>query len=138
MMYPPELLAPMRTELTELGIRELNTPEDVDSFFSESSEPALVVINSVCGCSAGGARPAIKMALDNNKKPARLVSVFAGQDVDATARMRERITGYPPSSPMFALFVDNNPVFALERHQIEGRSPQEISADLADAFNRLL
>jgi len=137
-MYPPEIIAPMRGELTDLGIQELTTAEEVEAFFADSSEPALVVINSVCGCSAGSARPALKIALAGSKKPARLVSVFAGQDTEATAKMREYITGYPPSSPMFALFVDNKPAFAVERHQIEQRSPEDISADLAGAFERLL
>ncbi len=137
-MYPPEIVAPMRGELTVLGIKELTTAEEVEAFFADSSEPALVVINSVCGCSAGAARPALKLALETGKKPARLVSVFAGQDIEATAKMREYITGYPPSSPMFALFVDNKPAFAVERHQIEQRGPEEIATDLTGAFERLL
>lgn len=137
-MYPPEIIAPMRGELTVLGIKELTTAEEVEAFFTESSDSALVVINSVCGCSAGAARPALKLALQSGKQPARLVSVFAGQDTEATAKMREYITGFPPSSPMFALFVENKPAFAVERHQIEQRGPEEIAADLTGAFERLL
>ena len=138
MMYPPELVAPMRSELTELGFTELTTAEQAEAFFTETKEPFLLVVNSVCGCSAGGCRPAVKLALLNDKKPTRLVTVFAGQDAEATAKAREYITGYPPSSPMIALFVDGKPVFAIERHQIEGRMAQDIAADLVDAFNRVL
>ena len=138
MMYPPDLVAPMRSELTELGFDELTTPEEVVTYFSDVSQPLLLVINSVCGCSAGGCRPAIKLALLNDKKPSRLVTVFAGQDAEATAKAREYVVGYPPSSPMIALFVDGKPAHVIERHQIEGRMAQEIAADLVDAFNRLL
>ncbi|HSG99063.1 MAG TPA: BrxA/BrxB family bacilliredoxin [candidate division Zixibacteria bacterium] len=137
-MYPPDLVAPMRTELTELGFDELTTAEEVVSCFSGADKPFLLVVNSVCGCSAGGCRPAVKLALLNDKRPAKLVTVFAGQDAAATAKAREFIVGYPPSSPMIVLFVDGKPAFVVERHQIEGRMAQEIAADLVDAFNRLL
>jgi len=138
MMYPPELVAPMRSELTEIGFEELLTAADVDALFASAPDSTLVVVNSVCGCSAGGCRPAVKFALESPKKPAKMVTVFAGQDAEATAKMREYITGYPPSSPMIVLFKGKEPVFALERHQIEGRHPQEIGADLSGAFERLL
>ncbi len=137
-MYPDEVLAPMRADLTDIGFTELKTVEEVETFFAESSEPALVVVNSVCGCSAGAARPAVKLALKNDKKPTRLVTVFAGQDMGATAKMREFLVGIQASSPMFALFVDNKPVFTVERHQIEGRYLEDIAEDLTDAFDRLL
>ncbi len=138
MMYPPEMVAPMRGELTQIGFSEMLTAADVDSLFEDAPESTLVVINSICGCSAGGCRPAVKFALEAEKKPAKLVTVFAGQDTEATAKMREYITGYAPSSPMIVLFKGKEPVFALERHQIEGRHPQEIGADLSDSFARLL
>jgi len=137
-MYPPELVAPMRGELTGIGFNELLSAAEVDTLFATAPESTLVVINSVCGCSAGGCRPAVKLALESEKKPTQLVTVFAGQDTEATAKMREYITGYAPSSPMIILFKGQKPVFALERHQIEGRHPQEIGADLSAAFARLL
>ena len=137
-MYPPELVAPMREELTMLGIKELTTPMDVDTFMEESDEAALLVINSVCGCSAGGARPAVGLALLNEKKPKRLATVFAGQDTEATARVRELISEYPPSSPMIILLKNKKPVFALERHQIEGHTAEQISVALSAAFNEHL
>lgn len=137
-MYPPELVAPMREELTMLGIKELTTPQDVDSFIEESDEATLLVINSVCGCSAGGARPAVGLALLNEKKPKRLATVFAGQDTEATARVRELMSEYPPSSPMIVLLKNKKPVFALERHQIEGYTAEQISAALSAAFNKHL
>lgn len=138
MMYPPDLVAPMRGELTDLGFSELTTADETHEFFSTTKEPFLLVVNSVCGCSAGGCRPAVKLALLNDKKPEKLVTVFAGQDAEATAKAREFITGYPPSSPMIALFVDGEPAYAIERHGIEGRMAQQIAEDLVDAFNRLL
>ncbi len=138
MMYPPELVEPMRKELTTIGLRELRTAPEVESYLTESAEPTLLVINSICGCSAGAARPAVKLALLNNKKPARMATVFAGQDSDATAKARELIVGYPPSSPMIVLFKDRKPVFAIERKDIERRIAPEIASDLVDAFNTYL
>lgn len=138
MMYPPDLVAPMRSELTDLGFKELTTPADVDIAFGDKAEPALLVINSVCGCSAGGCRPAVKLALTSAKRPKRLMTVFAGQDAEATAKARQFLAPLPPSSPMIALFKDGKAVYTIQRHQIEGRMAQEIAADLVDAFDRLL
>lgn len=137
-MYPPDLVAPMRSELTEIGLQELLTAEETDAFFNDKSDSILLVINSVCGCSAGGCRPAVKLALLNDKKPTKMGTVFAGQDTEATAKAREFLVGYAPSSPMIALFVAGKPVFALERHQIEGHNAQEIASNLTDAFNKFL
>lgn len=141
MMYPEEMLSPMREELTGIGFTELRTAEDVIDCFGDNDnnkKSTLLVVNSVCGCSAGGCRPSVGIALLSEKKPERLVTVFAGQDSEATAKAREYIVGYMPSSPMIALFVDGKPVFALERHHIEGRSVEQISGDLIAAFERLL
>jgi putative YphP/YqiW family bacilliredoxin len=135
-MYPEHLLAPMREELTRLGVQELRTADSVDALLRNHQGTALVVVNSVCGCAARNARPAVAMALQHATKPDAVVTVFAGQDVDATQRAREYFTGYRPSSPSIALMKDGEVAFMLERHQIEGRSAQEIAADLSDAFDR--
>ncbi|MBY0490474.1 MAG: BrxA/BrxB family bacilliredoxin [Gemmatimonadaceae bacterium] len=132
-MYPEQLLIPMRQELTRLGVEELRTAEAVDATLPASGT-TLVVVNSVCGCAARNARPAVAMALSHTKKPQRSTTVFAGQDVEATQRAREYFTGYAPSSPSIALMKDGDVVFMLERRQIEGRSAQEIAADLQQAF----
>jgi putative YphP/YqiW family bacilliredoxin len=137
MPYPEMLVAPMRQELTRLGVQELKTPQEVDEALAETPEPTLVVVNSVCGCAARNARPAVAMALAQaERRPGRLVTVFAGQDNDATARARGYIHGYPPSSPSIALLKDGDVAFMLQRHQIEGRNAEEIAADLAGAFER--
>ncbi len=133
MMYPEQLLIPMRQELTRLGVEELRTADAVDAVLPAAGT-TLVVVNSVCGCAARNARPAVAMALQSEKKPQRATTVFAGQDVDATQRAREYFTGYAPSSPSIALMKDGDVVFMLERRQIEGRSAQEIAADLQQAF----
>ena len=132
-MYNPQLVQPMREELTSIGVQELLTPEDVDSNL-QSSGTALVVVNSVCGCAAGGARPGVAMALQNEKRPEKAFTVFAGQDKEATAKAREFFVGYPPSSPSAALLKDGNIVFMLERTDIEGFSPEQISEKLIKAF----
>ena len=134
-MYDERLLTPMRQELTRLGLTELRTPEDVDDAVKQRGT-TLVVVNSVCGCSARMARPATAIALENPIKPDHLTTVFAGQDADATTRARGYFTGYAPSSPQIALLKDGELVFMLERWQIEGRSPEEIAHDLVNAFNR--
>jgi putative YphP/YqiW family bacilliredoxin len=134
-MYPPELTDPCRLDLTEAGVTELRTASDVDGVLKDQSGTALVMINSVCGCSAGGARPAVKMALQHTKLPNNVTTVFAGVDAEATAAARSYILGYAPSSPAIALFKDGKPVFYLERHQIEGRGPQEIAFDIVSAFD---
>jgi putative YphP/YqiW family bacilliredoxin len=135
-MYDERLVTPMRHELTRLGVKELRTVDEVDREMQDATGTTLVVVNSVCGCSARMARPAVAIALENPIKPAKLTTVFAGQDADATQRAREYFTGYPPSSPQIALFKDGDLVFMLERWQIEGRPADEIAHDLVNAFNR--
>jgi putative YphP/YqiW family bacilliredoxin len=134
-MYDEGLVAPMRAELTRLGVEEMRTPEEVDARLREAGT-TLVVVNSVCGCAARNARPAVKRALQHEVRPERLTTVFAGQDPDATQRARSYFTGYPPSSPQIALLKDGQPVFMLERHDIEGRSAEDIAADIVSAFDR--
>jgi putative YphP/YqiW family bacilliredoxin len=135
-MYPEQLVAPMRAELTRLGVQELRTPEEVDATLRNAEGTTLVVVNSVCGCSARNARPAVATALQNKVKPAQITTVFAGQDAEATARARSYFTGYPPSSPQIGLFKDGKLVFMLERWQIEGRNAGEIAKDLVGAFDQ--
>jgi len=135
-MYDPRLVQPMRDELTRIGFQELRTPEDVDGVLGTVKETALVVVNSVCGCAARNARPAAALALGHAKRPNRLLTVFAGQDADATARARAYFTGYAPSSPQMALFKDGKLVFMLERKNIEGRPAPDIAEDLRAAFDR--
>lgn len=134
--YDPRLVQPMRDELVRLGFQELRTPTEVDGVLEHPRDTTLVVVNSVCGCAARNARPAAALALQHATRPHHLVTVFAGQDVDATERARGYFTGYPPSSPQMALFRKEQLVFMLERKQIEGRPAQEIAADLIAAFER--
>lgn len=136
MPYDERLVAPMRQELTKLGVEELRTADDVDAKLSDARGTTLVVVNSICGCAARNARPAVALALRGQKRPAVLTTVFAGQDLDATARARGYFTGYAPSSPQIALLKDGRVVFMLERHQIEGRSADAIARDLTEAFER--
>jgi len=126
----------MREELTRIGFRELRTPQEVDSTLKDEKRTVLVVVNSVCGCAAGKARPAVARALSNAAKPEVLATVFAGQDREATERARSYFTGYPPSSPSVALLRDGKLVFMLERSEIEGRDPRSITEDLTRAFDR--
>ena len=135
-MYPEMLVAPMRQELTRLGVQELRTPEQVDAALRDASGTTLVVVNSVCGCGARSARPAVAMALEHAVKPEHLTTVFAGQDVAATERARSYFVGYPPSSPSIALLKDGQIVHMIERWQIEGRSAQTIAQDLVAAFDQ--
>ncbi len=135
-MYPPELVAPMKGELTEVGFKELLTAEEVDTVLNNSKGTTLVVVNSVCGCAARMARPAVKLALQQNtKKPERLTTVFAGVDRESTQRARDYMLPYPPSSPSIALFKDGKLVHFLERHHIEGRPAEVIAENLKAAFN---
>ena len=136
MPYDEKIVAPMRLELTTIGFKELRSPQDVEKEMAEKSGTMLVVVNSVCGCAAGMARPGVGMALQNNSaRPDRLTTVFAGQDIEATAKMRAKIgTDIPPSSPSMALFRDGELVWMLPRHQIEGRSAAQVAQSLADAF----
>lgn len=137
MRYSPLLVNPMRTELSGIGFEELKTAEDVDRFMQESTDGnALLVVNSVCGCAAGQARPGVRVALDHPARPTRLGTVFAGQDLEATAKARDYFSDIPPSSPCFALFKDGEMVYFVPRHRIETRSAEEVAKDLTDAFER--
>ncbi len=135
-LYDPGLVQPMREELTRIGFQELRTTEAVDAALGRATDTTLVVVNSVCGCAARNARPAAALALRHAARPERLLTVFAGQDAEATARARSYFTGYPPSSPQIALLKDGKLVFMLERKNIEGRAAHEIAADLTAAFDR--
>jgi putative YphP/YqiW family bacilliredoxin len=136
MRYDPNMIQPFRDELTEIGIKELRTPADVEQELHEIKGTLLVVVNSVCGCAAGKARPGIRLAMEQQVKPEKAVSVFAGQDGDATDYLREHfLNGLPPSSPSIALFKDNELVHFIPRHRIENRFPNEIALDLINAFN---
>lgn len=125
----------MRTELTNLGIRELTTPEEVDRVFEDQKGTMLLVINSVCGCAAGNARPGVKLAMEHSKKPEEVYTVFAGQDKEATSRAREYFSDFPPSSPAFAFFKDGEIKAMIPRHRIEGRTSQEVADDLVMIFD---
>lgn len=135
-MYPEQLLIPMRQELTRLGVEELRSAAEVDARLGGNTGTVLVVVNSVCGCAARNARPAVAMALEHDVTPDVSTTVFAGQDRDATERAREYFTGYGPSSPSIALMKGQDVVFMLERRDIEGRSAAEIAGDLTAAFDR--
>jgi putative YphP/YqiW family bacilliredoxin len=135
-MYDERFVTPMRQELTRLGVEEMRTPAEVDSRLKDATGTTLVVVNSVCGCAARNARPAVASALAHEVKPDHLTTVFAGQDTDATARARSYFTGYAPSSPQIGLLKDGKVVFMLERHQIEGRSADQIAKDLVGAFEQ--
>lgn len=137
MRYSPLLVKPMREDLTRIGFQELMTPEDVDGVMAETTGTTLVVVNSVCGCAAGMARPGVIMALrDAQAKPDRLTTVFAGMELEATERARSHFAPYPPSSPQIALFKDGGLVFMLERRDIEGRAPEDIAQRLGAAFDQ--
>lgn len=134
-MYPEELVRPMRAELANIGFDELKSADEVVNHLKEKKGTTLLVINSVCGCAAGTARPGVAMALQNStKKPANLATVFAGVDQEATAKAREYTLPYPPSSPSIALFKDGELVHFVERHHIEGRSAEIISEHLSGVF----
>ena len=135
-MYDERFVTPMRQELTTLGFKELRTAEEVDQTLKNAKGTALVVVNSVCGCSARMARPAVRIAIENPMKPDLLTTVFAGQDAEATERARSYFTGYAPSSPSISLLKDGKLVYMLERFQIEGRPAEEIAHDLVNAFNK--
>lgn len=135
-MYDERLVTPMRQELTRIGITELRTPEEVDAKLSNAQGTTLVVVNSVCGCAARNARPAVSHALQHSVKPDRLTTVFAGMEKAAVDRARSYFIGYRPSSPQIALLKDGSLVFMLERHDIEGRSAAEIAEDLTAAFDK--
>lgn len=134
MRYDPRLVQPMREELTRLGFAELMTPAEVDAALAAKDETALLVVNSVCGCAAGKARPGVTLALREGPRPDRLLTVFAGMEIEATERARQYFEGYPPSSPQIALLKNGRLLHMLERKDIEGRDAPEIARDLVAAF----
>ena len=135
-MYDETFVAPMRAELTRLGIEETRTAAEVDAVLGEKKGTVLVVVNSVCGCAAGMARPGVAKALKHSVLPEKMITVFAGNDVEATQRARSYFTGYRPSSPSIALMRDGEVVKILERWQIEGRGPEDIAKELTEAFDQ--
>ena len=135
-MYDERMVTPMRQELTRLGVKELRTADEVDATLKGTKGTTLVVVNSVCGCAARNARPAVAEAIRHTAKPDNLTTVFAGQDIEATQRARSYFTGYAPSSPQISLLKDGKVVFMLERHQIEGRTSTQIAKDLTGAFDK--
>jgi putative YphP/YqiW family bacilliredoxin len=136
MPYPEMLIKSMREDLTRFGVEETRTPDEVDNVIRNTKGTVMVVVNSVCGCAAGLARPAIGMALKHSAVPDKVVTVFAGADVEATDRARSYFKGYFPSSPSVGILQNGQIVFMLERHQIEGRDPNVIARDLTAAFDR--
>ena len=134
-MYPEHITKPCEEQLTNAGFKALKTPEEVTEVLSSTEGTTLLVFNSVCGCAAANARPGVKIALQNEKQPEKLFTVFAGVDTEATAKAREYLLPYPPSSPAIALFKDGRLVHFLERHHIEGRSAMMIAENLKAAFN---
>ncbi|MBK9314555.1 MAG: BrxA/BrxB family bacilliredoxin [Acidobacteria bacterium] len=134
--YSELLIKPMREDLTELGIEETRSPEEVDAAIQGATGTVMVVVNSVCGCAAGKARPGVGLALQNKVTPEKVITVFAGADIDATERARGYFKGYPPSSPCIALLQNGRVVYMMERYQIEGRDAHEIGAELSRAFDR--
>ena len=135
-MYPEEMIRPMREELTSIGFREMRTPEEVDTVLGHEKRTVLVVVNSICGCAAGKARPALAKALSRQTRPELLTTVFAGQDREATDRARNYFGEYGPSSPSIVLLRDGKVAFMLERRDIEGRDADSIAEDLKRAFDR--
>ena len=136
MPYPEIMIRPMREDLTRLGVEEMRTPEAVDQTIQNSEGTLMVVVNSICGCAAGKARPGVALALQNEKKPNKVATVFAGADIEATDRARSYFSGYGPSSPSIALLKDGQLVYMLERYQIEGRDAQQIAGELRQAFEK--
>lgn len=135
MPYPEMMVAPMREDLNRVGFTELRTADAVDAMLGGERRTTLLAINSICGCAAGALRPGVALSLDNPTLPELRFTVFAGQDMEATERAREYITGYPPSSPSVALFKDGELVFMMERHQVEGYAPEQIAETLKAAYN---
>ncbi len=136
MRYPEEFIGPMREELTRLGVKETRTTGDVDKVLGQGSGTVMMVINSMCGCAAGRARPGVALSLKHSVLPDKVATVFAGGDIEATARVREYLKDYPPSSPSVALFRDGKPVFMLHRYQIENRDASDIAKSLTEAFDQ--
>lgn len=138
MPYPEMMVAPMREDLVRIGFEELRTAEEVDDVLGSEERSVLVAVNSVCGCAAGAMRPAVALAMEHDRVPEVKTTVFAGQDLEATERAREYFTGYPPSSPSVALLKGGDLVYMMERHEIEGRTAEQIAEDLKDAFDQHL
>ncbi|HSE18225.1 MAG TPA: BrxA/BrxB family bacilliredoxin [Pyrinomonadaceae bacterium] len=136
MPYPEIMIQPMREDLTRLGVEEMRTADDVDETIKNSQGTLMVVVNSICGCAAGKARPGVALALQSEVKPDKVATVFAGADIEATERARSYFTGYGPSSPSIALLKDGKLVYMLERYQIEGRDAQQIAGELTHAFEQ--
>lgn len=136
MPYPEMMVAPMRKEMTDMGAKELRSVADVDAALGDQRGTTLVFVNSVCGCAAGNARPALRLALQHAARPEHVVTVFAGQDLDATQRARQYFADYAPSSPSMALLRDGEVVHFVHRHQIEGQSPESIARNLTTAFDK--
>lgn len=136
MPYPEIMIRPMREDLTRLGVEELKTAEEVDQTIKNSQGTLMVVVNSICGCAAGKARPGVALALQHDVKPDKVATVFAGADIEATERARSYFTGHGPSSPSIALLKDGELVYMLERYQIEGRDAQQIAGELTKAFEQ--
>ena len=134
MPYSELLVRPMREELTSAGVKELRTPEEVDAFMNETSGTAMLVVNSVCGCAAGMARPGVRLALQSDRRPDRVGTVFAGQDLEATAKARSYFPDMPPSSPSIAFMKDGELIYFMPRHRIEGRDAQQVARDLTQVF----
>ncbi len=134
MRYPEPLIYPMREELTKHGVEEARTPEDVDRILGPDSGSVLMVVNSVCGCAAGCARPGVVLSLKGDVRPDTVATVFAGADIEATAHLRQKLSMFPPSSPSVALFRDGEPVYMMHRHQIEGREASAIASSLQEAY----
>lgn len=134
MPYSELLVKPMREELSSIGVQELRTATDVDAFMAEKSGTAMLVVNSVCGCAAGMARPGVRLALQHGRRPDRVATVFAGQDLEATAKARGYIPDIPPSSPSIAFFRDGELVYFMPRHRIEGRDARQVASDLTAVF----
>ena len=135
-MYPEIMVVPMREELTRLGVEELRTPEEVDRALKGQPGTTMVIVNSICGCAAGRMRPAVRMALQHSSRPDKAVSVFAGQETEATERARSYFTGYPPSSPSIGILRDGQLVYMMERRDIESREAPAIATDLKAAFDK--
>src|SRR5919201_1168562 len=136
MSYPEIMIRPMREDLTRLGVEELRTADAVDETIKNSKGTLMVVVNSICGCAAGKARPGVALALQHAVKPDKVATVFAGADIEATERARSYFTGYPPSSPSIAILKDGELVYMLERRQIEGSMPEQIAQELTRAFDQ--
>ena len=136
MPYPEMMIRPMREDLTRLGIEETRTPEQVDQALTQSKGTVMVVVNSICGCAAGKARPGVALALQHDVRPDRAITVFAGADIEATEKARGYFTGYRPSSPQIAILRDGEVVYMMERHQVEGQTATQIAQALTEAFDR--